>query len=1809
MNISNQVDFETFYFHSLLESIKSNAGDKFEGAMQKNLNRFIDFLSSGDSPLDSIEKLASLQGTSDVSIFFSDLIERISDFPPETALEKINEYTSDFLEIFRELASEPSFEHNVIQELIGIEPVEDDKYDVFSFVKKQVRNQILENFTGLDESIEKLVNCLLNRLDSEDELLSLSGKYKDNEHVQDVIFLLQNLYRPPREKVLMEGYMSEFFSNVKDLSRELKQIYSEKPEVFEEFCQGEAIVGQFTETDEMIEKKVTEIDDTVQKLEEHEASMPEVVLEDQNLRVLLRGYIVNEIEDLTNEVVQSLNKLAASPANENLRIIILDDLKAVKDLGQIHKYPAIEEFSGHILEKLRLHFQGGKVVDVSSIDLLKKLFSEYISYIDQTLDNQEEQGRSVLKDLEELFLSSLETAEPLEAKFTFQNSQVVKDAFTNTHSRFLKRIRNNYAIFVDTKSEESQEGLSSDLLHLINWYALWQLSGPNHVLEIVHNWLKNLEKHDKLAGRQEVIYAAFSKLSDRLFTAMPDEWTELVEKLALSKGEEQAVDISKSLEAFKEVTQKHITLIIDALVDKKLQYATVLSDYQSPNLYQIIQNSALAKEQSVQDLAQYISDHTAKIKDIPEGRENSFREGIADIFKEFSRGVENLPAEFSVNEIKEKFGNLIGQVFETKLPLEEETVGKESAVPSREEFIDEELKDIFRDEATKYLDEIEKHIEKLTTDFKNEKELKKLSNVIHTLRGSAKMVNRSDVAELVGPIEELSELVLQKRVKLRKQFLSLCKRMLKAVRRSLEDKKVHPKKLISSIDNYISKYQIEEEKKAEIESSTDQNHVEVQEEEAERNELTESEPAPLEEVEEVPSGQEALLKLSEKDPELLEIFKNEASENLNNIERDLTLIEKFQHDKKTLQSLDHSVHEIRSAAKMLGFSEIGVLFDDLEQLIEQINKKEPEDWKTMIPTLRKSVQIIRDLTENKQVPLSMYDETTQAVSLFLEKLRGDEVPRPLVETKQHPSPKVSEETELSETVINSFIQEAREYLEDINFLLMKMEKNPGDQDLAQRLMRTLHTLKGSAAMVYLEAPEKLAHLSEDVLETFLQKPDPLPQNLYDLFFDMVDEVDFVISALVDGNRDRTKNFDRIVKELQKLISDNKGEEPSHPEELEPKPPETLESKENFLSITDETDFKKVKPRDTYIRLHVNQMDSLLNESAELVINHTQLKKQVDKLKGDLPRMDMEGKNLQNILWYLEEFIKEEQQLVEQIEPLTKDAPSLHESQQKQIGNIQNTINNLKKFSQNFSQILQNIKDSGKLYEDQIHKILRLSNQIHESIMNARLVPVEILFQRFQRPLRDLARKYNKKVKLAIKGEETELDRTLIEELYEPLLHLLRNAIDHGIELPKDRKKLGKSEEGVVKLSAERERNFVTFTVEDDGQGIDVDKVKKRAIEMGFLKEDQAKMLTDQEVFEYMMYSGFSTSTVKTELSGRGMGLDIVRNQIQKIKGDIRIYSEQGTGTKFLVRVPISLTVTQAMLVEVEQNIYAIPLLQVEETMDLDKKDLIIHNDDYHMNFGGKQIPIIKLSSLLKINEEKTEPAILADTYPIIIVQDEGNKVALLVDKILHREEILIKSLGNGLQGIRFISGGSILADGRVVLVLDVRQLVFIGLRRHINDAVLKSGDVTGQKVMETQVKKTRPEPSRVKRVVKGRKPKVLVADDSLSIRKFLSGLLSKKDYEVEVAKNGYNALELLNQMDFDLIISDLEMPHLSGYELIEQIRGEAKWDELPVFVLTGRASQHIQQLSMKLGADEFIIKPFKEEDLLKKIENYIEYKK
>ncbi len=1789
------VDFDTFYYIQLLESIEKQGKEKFPDSRQQELQRFVEFLLEGDNPVENIEKLAGASGTSDVSIFFSDLMERIHSFPPEEALEKITEYVQDFLTLYEELVQDPAWKTTVEQELFGMVPTPEAGFYFTDFVIAEMRDRFTDFTEEERKTIFPLLDNLFERIDGSGSIETVLSPYRGAEDLKQLVKTLEELFSLPPNRETLEQYISQFPLRLKDFSDTFRRLAVTNLNLLRNFCEGKPAELVETETDRELEEMLQDV-----RQKEAQPSRKEALSEEEKqLRLLLRDYILHEIEGLIRELLQNVSDFNREPGNPEKQSAVLNGLKLFKDLGKIHKYPGIEKASGDIQSALEQFFKKEEPLSNESVSELEKMGEKFSAYIDFLLNDREEEGNQALQEARDRFIRTLKGEEegaPAE-EIPFSHREILQPEFENINSRFLREIENHFRqLAADKTNAEVLDNVLRHLNHLQNWYGIWKLAGAAELVATIQTALENTTQRENLLADLAPVNEAVAFLSNKLFEAEPAMWKALALQISGEELQAEPVDVGKSLEAFQEITRRQLQSVIDALGNTGVSYLGVINDYYKPRLKQVVSNAALIKNEELQQIGNYLLQKIDLFVDLPEELQNYLRNLLREKLEWVSRSISELPGAIPADEMIRECDELFEDLLRKADSL---TAKEEPSVSEKETVIDDELLTVFARETRKYLEEVDNYLDRLEKDLGDQEALNRLGSVIHTLKGSAQMLSQQPIAEFAAPMDHLLDRISDGELKVSEQLVPLFREAVAAIRKRLDKEEVDSEPILSSLNEYMETHRVS----AAAEEAPLKPEPEITGEETVEEIPEQKEPVPAEPVEE----QEDMVRLSEQDPELLEIFRSEAQNNIAAIQENLSLIEKFTYDKQSLQTLDQAIHEVRAAAKMLGFAEIGSLMDKVQQAVELVVEEKGANLGEVIPVLRKAIQVVNELAEKNRISREVYDKTVSAVDAILsgespEAVEEEEVPVAEA-TVSEEKPRVLEP---SAQVLEAFYQEAREHLEDINFLLMKMEKDPENEEFARHLMRTLHTLKGSAAMVYLEPVEKLAHLSEDIVERFLEKEEPISQQAFDLLFEVVDEIEFIIDSQMHGLKGKTRNFADIVERLQSLL----GEVTPASEELPPEgkeaPKETPPSeKKEFLSITDELETGKVAPRDAYVRLHVNQMDTLLNEAAELVINHTQFKKQVEKLKNYLPRLDVESKNLQNVLWYLETIMNEEKRIIELVQNQLKDTPAVAESQKNQIENIQRTMHNLRVFYDNFIRNLQGIKDSSKAYEEQIHKITQLSTHIHEEIMQARLVPIGMLFQRFHRPLRDLARKYNKKIKLYVEGESTELDRVLIEELYEPLLHILRNAIGHGIELPQERKKAGKSEEGLIRISATHDRNFVTVEIADDGRGIDVEKVKAKAIELGLLSESAAGEATVQEIFEFLMHPGFSTADGTDRLSGRGVGLDVVKNQIQKIKGDIRIYSEKGRGTRFLIRVPISLTVTQAMLVEVSGQVYAIPLLQVEETTNVAVTDLQREDQRYYMFHRGGKIPVRILSNILQTRGEKHRPVTLVGEYPVIIVQDEGRKVALLVDKIVHREEILIKSLGAGLRRVQYITGGSVLADGKVVLVLDVAQIVRDSFKP--SDAESEMRVMPTAEVAETMMPTGRPgKKAKMRRqIIEGRKPQILVVDDSISIRKFLSGLLTQNGYQVEMAKNGHNALEKLNEQEYDLVITDLEMPHMTGYELIEKIRSEERWDNLPIIVLTGRASKHIRQVTENLGADEFIIKPFKENELLEKISTFL----
>ncbi|OGW49261.1 MAG: hypothetical protein A2078_07780 [Nitrospirae bacterium GWC2_57_9] len=476
------------------------------------------------------------------------------------------------------------------------------------------------------------------------------------------------------------------------------------------------------------------------------------------------------------------------------------------------------------------------------------------------------------------------------------------------------------------------------------------------------------------------------------------------------------------------------------------------------------------------------------------------------------------------------------------------------------------------------------------------------------------------------------------------------------------------------------------------------------------------------------------------------------------------------------------------------------------------------------------------------------------------------------------------------------------------------------------------------------------------------------------------------------------------------------------------------------------------------------------------------------------------------------------------------------------------------------------------------RISSITTNLQDEITMARMVEIDRLYQMFQRPVRDLARDENKEINLVVSGGETKIDKTIFEIISDPMMHMIRNAISHGIEPAEERKRLGKEPVGALIMKSRHEGNSIIIEIEDDGRGMDPAQLRKTAVDKGFMAPAEVQSLTDLESLNLIFRPGFSTAQVVGKVSGRGVGMDVVSTHLAKINGRIEIKTEKGVGTKFLIRLPLTLAIAQALIVKLKDQELAVPMNLVEETTRFSFKEIQRAAGEEMVNLRGTLVRLLKLNDILGVGKfPKKEETF---RHPTLILGTAEKRIALLVEDIVGREEIVVKSLGEYLRGVRMFSGATISGEGNVRLILNISSLF-----GDESQLTTKASFMAGREAAAA------PEAAR-------RKPRVLVVDDSISIRKYVQRFLDRTGYEVEVAPDGMEALNVMGRIKFDAVITDLEMPVMHGYDLIAEMKRNPALMNVPVIVLTSRAGEKHRQKAIEMGAQDYLVKPFEEQEML-----------
>ncbi len=781
-----------------------------------------------------------------------------------------------------------------------------------------------------------------------------------------------------------------------------------------------------------------------------------------------------------------------------------------------------------------------------------------------------------------------------------------------------------------------------------------------------------------------------------------------------------------------------------------------------------------------------------------------------------------------------------------------------------------------------------------------------------------------------------------------------------------------------------------------------------------------------------------------------------------------------------------------------------------------------------------------------------------------------------------------------------FLEEATEYLEKLNEDLLELDKVADTQqpELVNRVLRGSHTIKGSAAMVQLKNISDLAHKMEDSLQLVRDKNLKASKILIDVLFKSADVIGDMLKTFRATGKDDHPQKDNLVAILKNYTEqlEKFGEIRtvlSLSEMQTSKAIETVEAsaqQRRTQSVAEQT-----------VRIDIRALNNLVNLSAELVIARNRLNNELLAFNKAINRFNKERSQLaqisKKVMTMIQKGSKESGALASYSDVLKE----FSETEFDRFSELDIISRDIKSAILNFDESISDLKSIGSLFNQNVVKVSNIANDLNREIVGMRMVPVKQMFTRFSRSVRDIAKMEQKEINLVTEGEETKLDKTVMEDVIEPVMHIVRNAIGHGIETPDVRVAHGKSPVGTITLRAYQKGSRVILEVEDDGGGINIEKVKAKAIKVGLITPEEAEKMTPAQATELIFRPGFSTADKVTELQGRGVGMDVVQNTIRRLKGTTNIETVSGKGTKFIISLPLTLAIGDALLVTALDQTYAIPLEPVLETSYI-STDIIEQDEDgkRYITLRDERIELRYLNDVLGYQSDvlhfKAKVAVV-----IIRLEEEQKKVAVAVEKLIGKEEIVVKTLGKHLRNVPGVIGSTILGDGQVIIILDIDYLLRSEESRSrdvhvsVDSAAAETIAVSTEPIMPTVKRRRR----------KGAKITVLHADDSPSVRKYVQSVLKTADITVISADDGLAALNRLPTSNADLVISDLEMPRMNGFELVSEIRKMPEYQDLPIIIVTARAGDKHRRTGLELGANAFLNKPFDPQQLIETIENFV----
>jgi len=1122
-----------------------------------------------------------------------------------------------------------------------------------------------------------------------------------------------------------------------------------------------------------------------------------------------------------------------------------------------------------------------------------------------------------------------------------------------------------------------------------------------------------------------------------------------------------------------------------------------------------------------------------------------------------------------------------------------------AAAPVVEEEIDEEIIEIFIEEAQEQLAAISEMRARWQEQPEDEDALATLRRAFHTLKGSGRLVGAALLGEFAWSFENMLNRVIGGTIEATPELFGLlheAEATLAELVRQFQDGTAPAGSVDALMDRAWvlsgSKRQAAAPKRERPEAPTM-----VPPESVPESALTVS-PEPA-----IAAGEAGAAEVAPMDPVLCDIFSKEASGHLAQIR---AFCDQPPEPALPTEVLLRALHTLHGSARMAGVTHIAELSGQLEKYAKALEAQQVPVSDAGIMLLRDSGAAAGKLVDAMAAGTAAElaggeDLLARAVALFEAEIGEYEEPPPAAEPEAgiesaekwlpEPVPQATEGEQLQgdSELMEIFLEEGAEILDSCEIALQRWIKDPGDSHIVAELQRELHTLKGGARMAGISEIGDLSHAVESMLTAVVEEQVSGSQGMAQL---VQRAHDCLLTMLEQARRGApVEAADELIRQATALLATGFEGAPqelaAEPPEAEPAqtaaapapPPELLPEAEPVPERRALGRRAEPRPAQDQVRVGAGLLNHLVNLGGEISIFRSRLEQQVNSVKFNLVEMDQTVARLRDQLRNLE--IETEAQIQHRMEEAAQHDEEFDPLEFDRFSLMQQLSRSLMESVTDLVSIQRLLENQTRESETLLLQQSRVNTDLQEGLMRTRMVPFSSQLPRLQRIVRQTCNELGKEAELRVVGADGEMDRTVLERVMAPLEHMLRNAIDHGIEDGALRIEAGKPKGGTITLSFAREGSEVALSLADDGAGIDMGAIRAKAAERGLVDEDAT--LTDSELLQFIIESGFSTAQQVTQISGRGVGMDVVNSEIKQLGGSLHIDSSPGRGATFTIRLPFTLSINRALMTYVGDEIYAIPLLSVEGIARATREELegYYADESAQYEYAGQQYQFMHLGTALGVGRPVLpEPG---KKVPVLLVRAGDHRVALQVEGLRGSREIVVKSVGPQISTVRGISGATILGDGRVVLILDLGAVARMDIAHHA--APLQSlREVSERAAVE---------------------PTVMVVDDSITVRKVTERFLRRHHMNAITAKDGVDALAVLQDHIPDVMLLDIEMPRMDGYELATYMRNDERFRHIPIIMITSRTGEKHRQRALQIGVDRYLGKPYQESELLEHIQSFL----